>query len=96
MTKFNLSTDGRLIFYCSGCEYCHGVPVKSDRYSNWNWNGDLEKPTLTPSIFVNRGRECPELHACHSYLTDGKINYLSDCSHGLAGQIVEVEDLDEH
>jgi len=95
MAKFNLSEDGRLIFYCQGCEHHHGIPVRHSKYSNWNWNGDLEKPTLTPSIFTNPGRDCPDLHACHMYLTDGKIQFLSDCSHSLAGQTVDVEDLDE-
>lgn len=28
---------------------------------------------------------------CHCYVTNGKIEYLSDCSHDLAGKIVEME-----
>ena len=28
---------------------------------------------------------------CHSFVVDGKIQYLSDCSHDLAGTIVELE-----
>lgn len=31
---------------------------------------------------------------CHSFVTDGKIQYLSDCTHELAGQTVELEDID--
>lgn len=27
---------------------------------------------------------------CHSFVTDGKIQYLSDCTHELAGQAVEL------
>jgi hypothetical protein len=29
---------------------------------------------------------------CHSFIRDGKIQYLSDCSHELAGQTVELEE----
>lgn len=27
---------------------------------------------------------------CHSYITEGKIQFLSDCSHELAGQTVDL------
>jgi len=29
---------------------------------------------------------------CHSYVTDGRIQYLSDCTHDLAGKTVELPD----
>jgi hypothetical protein len=28
---------------------------------------------------------------CHSFVTDGKIQFLSDCTHSLAGQTVPLE-----
>lgn len=31
---------------------------------------------------------------CHSFVTDGKIQYLSDCTHELAGQTIELEDIE--
>jgi hypothetical protein len=30
---------------------------------------------------------------CHSYVTDGKIRFLDDCTHELAGKTVELEDV---
>jgi predicted RNA-binding Zn-ribbon protein involved in translation (DUF1610 family) len=30
---------------------------------------------------------------CHSYITDGKIQFLNDCSHQLAGQTVELPEI---
>lgn len=30
---------------------------------------------------------------CHSFITDGKIEYLGDCTHRFAGQIVKMEDI---
>jgi hypothetical protein len=30
-------------------------------------------------------------HRCHSFITDGKIEFLSDCTHSLAGQTVELK-----
>jgi hypothetical protein len=29
---------------------------------------------------------------CHSFITDGKIRYLNDCTHHLKGQTVELKD----
>lgn len=31
---------------------------------------------------------------CHSFVTDGKIQFLPDCTHGLAGQTVEIPNWD--
>ena len=32
-------------------------------------------------------------YQCHSYVTDGKIRFLNDCTHELAGQTVELPKL---
>lgn len=31
---------------------------------------------------------------CHSFVVDGRIQFLSDCSHSLAGQTVDLPELD--
>jgi hypothetical protein len=31
---------------------------------------------------------------CHSFVTDGKIQYLSDCTHALAGQTIDLTPID--
>lgn len=31
---------------------------------------------------------------CHSFVRDGKIQYLNDCTHELAGKTVELKDMD--
>ena len=31
---------------------------------------------------------------CHSYITDGRIQFLSDCTHALAGQTVDLPEWD--
>jgi len=32
---------------------------------------------------------------CHSFVTDGRIQYLGDCTHALAGQTVDLPDWKE-
>ena len=31
-----------------------------------------------------------ECYQCHSFITDGKIQFLGDCTHALAGETVEL------
>jgi hypothetical protein len=35
-----------------------------------------------------------ECYRCHSFVTDGRIQFLGDCSHKLAGQTVELPDIE--
>jgi hypothetical protein len=81
------STDGNVVFWCPGCEEYHMVWITTPNTltgAKWSWNGDDIKPTFNPSILVN-GRK-----RCHSYVRDGKIEYLNDCNHSLAGQTVAL------
>lgn len=79
-------------FHCPGCEHSHPVRVKStnpaERYC-WQWNGSLEAPTFKPSLLVYESIHYPR---CHSFITDGRIQFLPDCGHALAGQTVEIPD----
>ena len=36
-----------------------------------------------------------ECRVCHSFVTDGRIQFLSDCSHTLAGQTVDLTPFDQ-
>ena len=37
------------------------------------------------------GQDAPfSCMVCHSYITEGKIQFLSDCTHALAGQTVDL------
>lgn len=83
----------RIAFHCPGCECAHQIPITGTRA--WQWNGSLESPTLKPSIFVNRGSVNPGVPACHSYVTDGSIQFLPDSIHALAGRTVELPDWEE-
>ncbi|MGE3404359.1 MAG: DUF6527 family protein [Vicinamibacterales bacterium] len=86
-----------LWLWCDGCETHHVVPITGPRA--WQFNGDVEKPTLAPSIRVtyprtaNGGREPLSAKTCHSFVRDGRWQYLSDCTHRLAGQTVPLPEL---
>lgn len=98
-----------LEFFCIGCNEMHRVPVFGN---GWSFDGDIDRPTLRPSILVRSGhyserhkegdvcwctfkdskgeRSVFSCVRCHSFVTDGKIEYLGDCSHQMAGQTVEL------
>lgn len=65
------------------------VIVKGTREGTgcWSWNGDVDKPTLRPSVLTTSG------HAgmrCHTWVNDGQAQFLDDCSHELRGQTVDM------
>ena len=81
---------GGQIFFCPGCRDTHAVNmrVRSDG-PRWTYNGDVDRPTFTPSILHTvdwpDGRE-----VCHSFVRDGRIQFLSDCTHALANRTVDL------
>jgi hypothetical protein len=92
MSKAQMANDGTLLWWCLGCDGAHGVPVRGDR--KWEWNGSLGNATLTPSVLVNRDRANPNAHICHCFVREGKIEFLADCTHHLAGQTVDMGEFD--
>ena len=82
---------GSYVFHCPGCNYAH----KFDK--RWSFNGSIEKPTFAPSLLVNGNKTVhnPAVPRCHSYVTNGMIQFLTDCDHALKGQKVEIPDIEE-
>jgi hypothetical protein len=95
-----------LNYWCQGCGTVHGVVVEGA--GAWGWNGLLDRPTFTPSVLSTGTRPLtehevaairagesitPEKQVCHTFITDGRVQFLSDCSHALAGQTHDLPDL---
>jgi hypothetical protein len=86
-------------FDCPGCGHPHVLPVTGPKA--WGFNGSFEKPTFTPSILVrwidwDDGHEPRNIRhvTCHSFVTDGRIQFLGDCTHKLAGQTVDMTEIE--
>lgn len=99
----------RVNYFCPGCQRIHSLNVYDQHAeSNWTFNEDYEKPTFTPSVMTRGGKigtdgaimrddeGFPIEVVCHSYVTDGNIQFLPDSTHELAGQTVPVPDLPAH
>lgn len=89
--------DGYYQFMCPGCLELHVVPLSTKKEPGhaWKWNGDVNFPTLTPSILVNKGKIFPDQLRCHSFIKNGRIEFLSDCEHSLAGKIVDLMEIED-
>jgi len=131
------------MIFCPGCKcghLFHIPPYKNSSGASWSFNGNLERPTFTPSMLVRsewdshenlteddytpcsparqpplfpsassegngtRGRKIkPEsmqklVHhkkVCHSFVRDGQMQFLCDCTHALRGMTVTLEDFDK-
>lgn len=120
MAKFHKYDNGIYIFRCPGCGDIHQVTTKEavNYRSHWEFNGDIDNPTVSPSLLVRSGHfipgsevdgcwcdyhkehpeekdNAPHCYRCHSFIRDGKIQFLTDCSHHLAGQTVILPDYEE-
>lgn len=85
------------LFWCPGCKCSHGVWVSSANGhtgATWGFNGNMDLPTFTPSILCRSGNESGPT-VCHSFVRDGRIEYLGDCTHDLRGQTVEMVDWED-
>lgn len=83
--KAGKDTNGQILWHCPGCGEIHAVD------NRWTFNNDFEKPTLSPSVLVTKSWK-KEPTACHCFIKSGKIQFLNDCAHELAGKTVEMTD----
>lgn len=91
----------RLTWWCPGCDHAHSIQHSAGSGPRWGWNGNAEKPTFTPSVLVrwsepsaDPSKGADESHdvpkVCHSFVVDGQMQMLADCTHKLARQTVPI------
>lgn len=76
----------KLYLWCPGCDDLHGVEVSGE--GAWAWDGNLDAPTISPSILVTSSD--PTKPRCHSFVRAGRWEFLGDSTHALAGQTVNI------
>ena len=91
-------------FYCPGCEDMHRIVAGNGRWE-WNGSEDkptFSPSVLVTYGHYATGKspeECDICKArgeygacgrCHSFVRDGQIQFLGDCTHALANQTVEL------
>lgn len=104
-TKEDGGYHGELAFMCPGCNGRHFIndiitEPEARLNGTWTFNGDFDKPTIRASVLTRSYRKNPvngnydiEFERCHSFITDGMIQFLNDCQHSLAGKTVELPEI---
>lgn len=98
-------TSDRVKFYCPGCKMVHQIQIGQGYGPRWTFNGDYNVPTFSPSVLCTWSEPnddpakfdhpCFDVEkVCHSFVVNGVIQYLSDCTHELAGKNVDMVDFD--
>lgn len=98
-----------LAFICPGCALdgqtgLHLLPITpAGPRPVWGFDGNLEAPTLHPSILTRMDHRRAKSDdgewvdvgpfVCHAFMRAGSMEFLTDCTHALAGQTVPVPSL---
>ena len=86
--KYLRKQHGGWAHYCPGCEEIHHYPVDEPHPngSRWQFDGNMEKPSFTPSMNIG-----PDW--CHYYLTKGMLIFSACSGHGLGGKTMPLPEL---
>ena len=92
--------NNNIAFLCPGCGVVHEIPLRDG--CGCEWNGDLERPTLSSSLKVttaslgtkNDLKDKDFWHrsviVCNFKITDGKIKFLGDSTHPCVNRTMEI------
>ena len=95
MPKMKKLEDSKGLYYfiCPACKKPHEIGTDPrDQFPVWDFNKDLERPTIRPSVAVESTWKGERTY-CHSFVTDGKIQFLDDCTHECKGKTLDLPDI---
>lgn len=70
---------------------------RGGKCGEWNFNGDLQNPTFSPSLLVKYNYTVDDKKmewTSHSFITDGKVTYLEDSTHKGKNQTLDLLEFD--
>jgi len=88
--------------WCPACEELHDFAVEQPFTNGAQWTlcaDGLELPTFSPSMNIRIGPLPADSHkpggfeVCHYFLSKGQLRYLTDCTHRLCAQTVDLPDI---
>jgi hypothetical protein len=84
-------------FHCPGCDSLHWFKTAGKGIA-WSFDGNLEKPTFTPSLLMWGGGTAEDprpAFRCHTFVRNGQVEYLGDCTHSYAGKTIPLPELED-
>lgn len=61
-------------------------------YRETHWKPSAEDPAIALKIKAGEIQQTKVEYVCHSFVIDGRIQFLGDCTHALKGQTVSLPD----
>lgn len=101
-------TERGYAYWCQGCEELHAISVDPGWTFDGNLDRPTFSPSVLVTYCHSVPPVTPENLAewrlapwpqtkvteiCHTFITAGMVQFLSDCTHALAGQTLELPDL---
>jgi len=95
--KLRIKQGGFYVHRCPGCNAIHTVPTEAKDGPNWEFNYNPFLPSFQPALRISMTKQfgsgiSEARTVCHYVITDGKIFFMKDCKHHLAGQTVDLPD----
>jgi hypothetical protein len=88
-----INSPGRYVFFCPGCKANHVIDTTPSKNRAYHvLTGTFANPTIRASVMSNP-KNLPGRPRCHSFVTNGVIDYLNDCTHELSGKKVKLPPL---
>ena len=88
-----------IFHWCPACNELHPFAIDKPFYNGaiWSWNGNVEKPTFSPSMNITDGPypENGRIERCHYFIKEGRIEYLNDCTHEFKGKTIDLPTIPE-
>lgn len=77
---------GVLAHWCPACDRVHHLALGHRDTRTLDWDHNTIKPTFSRDI----RHVDPELGVCHYFIREGKIEFLADSAHIMAGRTVDL------
>lgn len=105
VTRVGPAEGNQVHFWCPGCDEVHGITYAGNALWTWNGDFERPTFSPSILVRGNQWPkdEYPEYYkpthatvapgddtVCHSFVTDGRIQFLADSTHHLAGQTVDL------
>ena len=88
---------GGYLHRCPGCKGFHRIAVEKAQPNGaqWTFDGNMGKPTFSPSVKVTwKWGEEQRDECCHYFIRAGNIEFCADSTHDLAGKSVPLPPFD--
>lgn len=93
---YPIGADGRrtIVITCPGCGHDHALNVGGKERPQWTFNENFDLPTFSPSLLVYAEHDGKRETLCHSFVTNGRIQFMTDSKHKSSGKTMDLPEIE--